>query len=224
MNYNFLILLLKYYFVVWFITFVFKYGKRFFTTDDHSKYSYKNLLFKIDFVISLIPLVSSVYYLLASYQNIILFITIIKEKDFQFPDTLWVLFPIFYQMASIFFQYYRFQTIKRNSIKMNVYKEINGKEQLYYENVHLYSYGSEFNKIKFTILTLLWVIVFNLEMMDYINCNQINKYNKLAPGSINFCGDYIHSTEGTNFEIISIITQILPYIFLIPIMELSMVV
>ncbi|EAL64362.1 hypothetical protein DDB_G0286139 [Dictyostelium discoideum AX4] len=224
MYYNFILLVIKYYSIVWFLTFLFKYGKRIIISDNHSNFSYKILFFKIDLVISLIPFISLVWVLLNSYPNILLFIKIILENKFQFPDTLWVLFPIIYCLSGILLQYYRFKTIKRNSIKTNVYKEINGVEQLYYQDVQLYSYGSEFNKIKFTILTLLWIVLGNLEISNYINCNEINKYNNVSPGLMNFCSDYMYSTDGTYFEIVCITSQLLPYIFLIPLMEISMIV
>ncbi|KAK5580379.1 hypothetical protein RB653_000395 [Dictyostelium firmibasis] len=221
-----IISIIKYYIIVWCITFVFKYGKKVLITDNHSNYSYKNLFFKIDFVISLIPFISLVFLFFCCYTNILLFIEIIRENKFQFPNTLWVLFPIAYSLTGILFHYIRFKTIKRNSIKVNVYKEINGTEQLFYENVNLYSYGSDFNKIKFTVLTLLWVILCNFEISEYIDCDEINKVYSLGYGSVNFCNSFHdYSNPVINvFEVVAIITQILPHIFIIPIMELSMVV
>ncbi|KAK5580378.1 hypothetical protein RB653_000394 [Dictyostelium firmibasis] len=228
MHFNkFMFSFIRYLINVWCITLVFKFIEDS-ISDVQGKIKFKNFFFIFDFILSLFPFLSLIYLLLHSYTNALLFIEIILEKRFQFPNVLMVLFPIFYSLIGIFIYCHRFKSIKKNTIYFENNKEKNGSKLKIVEKVKVHSYGREFNKIKFTIITLLWFLFCNYYYFEPIDCELLEQYkdliNNLKNSDINFClGNTNRDSLDSRLDLVNFLSQTLPLTLIIPVMEISMI-
>ncbi|KAN0015706.1 hypothetical protein ACTFIU_008450 [Dictyostelium citrinum] len=154
-------LFFNYYMIVWVITLLFKIIYKCLTSNI-SKIKFKNFFFKLDNLISIISLILLVFLVFYNgRRNFSLLKILKKENIYEYPKSLGLLEPIVTNILGIAFNLYKFNTIKKYTIKLNEIKKTNSnqQDQQVSKDIESYTYGSNFRKLIVSILSISWIIL-----------------------------------------------------------------